>query len=106
MEMKHCCNQMEQKLTLECEQHENEFDCPDVLISYTPKFNEYGLIIHDGGSSSIVISYCPWCGFKLPESKRDLWFDVLEELGFDDPTEQEIPKEFLSSAWYKGSKYT
>ncbi|MGG1677776.1 DUF6980 family protein [Neobacillus sp. NRS-1170] len=21
------------------------------------------------------MSFCPWCGTKLPMSKRDLWFD-------------------------------
>ncbi|WP_412762571.1 DUF6980 family protein [Priestia aryabhattai] len=26
---------------------------------------EYGLIIHDGGSSIIGISFCLWCGKKL-----------------------------------------
>ncbi|WP_435367755.1 DUF6980 family protein [Metabacillus litoralis] len=25
----------------------------------------------------------PWCDSKLPESKRDLWFDTFEELGFN-----------------------
>ncbi|WP_390629399.1 DUF6980 family protein [Bacillus litorisediminis] len=27
--------------------------------------NDYSLIIHDGGSSSIGISFCPWCGTNL-----------------------------------------
>jgi hypothetical protein len=26
-------------------------------------------MVHDGGSSVIVISYCPWCGIKLPEQQ-------------------------------------
>lgn len=42
------------------------------------------------------------CGAKLPESKRDLWFDTLENLGFDDPIEQEIPEEFKTNKWYRG----
>jgi hypothetical protein len=53
-----------------CEAHKSPFDCPDNLIYYSSKFNEYGLIIHDGGSSFIVISFCPFCGTKLPDSKR------------------------------------
>ncbi|WMB71375.1 hypothetical protein RA178_13105 [Shewanella oncorhynchi] len=98
---KHCCQEMEEKLTFTCKVHRDEFECPDSIIRYTPKFDEYGLIIHDGGSSSILINYCPWCGVKLPESKRDLWFDTLEQLGFDSPTEQEIPSEFKGSLWYE-----
>ncbi len=87
---KHCCQEMEQRLTLGCNLHDSEYDCPDVLVSYLSKFDEYGLIIHDGGSNSISITYCPWCGTRLPESKRDLWFYTLEKSGFDDLTEQDI----------------
>ena len=50
-----------------CEQHPNRHDCPDCLIDYWPKSNTYGIMIHDGGESVIVISYCPWCGTKLSE---------------------------------------
>jgi hypothetical protein len=37
---------------------------------YFNKFDEYGIPIHDGGTSCIIIKYCPWCGKKLPKSKR------------------------------------
>ncbi|MER2010328.1 MAG: hypothetical protein ABS939_23085 [Psychrobacillus sp.] len=83
-----------------CEQHENPFDCPDNLIFYSSKFDEYGIIVHDGSTSFIEISFCPWCGTKLPMSKRDLWFDTLEKLGYDDPFEQDIPQDFNSNKWY------
>jgi hypothetical protein len=56
---------------------------PDVLIQYSPKFEEYGIIVHDGGESYVVFQFCPWCGTRLPESKRDLWFDTLQGLGLD-----------------------
>ncbi|KIL45088.1 DUF6980 family protein [Jeotgalibacillus soli] len=73
---------------------------PDNLIFYSSKFDEYGIIVHDGGTSFIEISYCPWCGTKLPMSKRDLWFDSLEKLSYDEPFEQDIPEEFKSDKWY------
>jgi hypothetical protein len=94
---------MEESLSLTCDIHQDVFSCPDVLINYLPKFNEYGLIVHDGGTSVIAINYCPWCGAALPESKRDEWFDSLEKLGFDNPANQEIPKEYDSDAWYKNT---
>ncbi|PWF64368.1 hypothetical protein CBX96_04235 [Shewanella sp. BC20] len=100
---KHCCRDMEDAITLDCDQHIDVLECPDVLVSYIPKFDEYGLIIHDGGSSSLEIRFCPWCGSKLPESKREAWFDRLEELGVDDPSEQNIPEEFESDAWYRNT---
>jgi hypothetical protein len=93
---------MTEALELHCTEHENRFECPDALVSYNEKFDEYGLIIHDGGAAVSPINYCPYCGEKLPESRRDLWFDTLERMGYDDPAEQEIPQEFHSGDWYRG----
>jgi hypothetical protein len=75
-------------------------NCPDALIIYSDKLREYGLLIHDGGSSSLAINFCPWCGAKLPDSLRERWFEELAALGFDDPWSQEIPAAFRSGAWY------
>ncbi|WP_413465548.1 DUF6980 family protein [Paenibacillus polymyxa] len=47
------------------------------------------------------MSFCPWCGSKLPNSKRDLWFDTL--VSYNDPAEQDIPEEFKSDKWYNTS---
>ena len=80
----HCCNPMREPLTRVCEQHvANRFHCPDALIDYAPKFDEYSLIVHDGGSSLVPIAFCPWCGAKLPESKRDRWFEEMRARGID-----------------------
>ena len=100
MTKKHCCEDMNTKVNYVCKQHKNPFECPDCIIIYDAKFDEYGMIIHDGGSSSIGMSFCPWCGKKMPMSKRDLWFETLEKLGYDDPFEQDIPKEYQSNKWY------
>ena len=98
---KHCCDDMTYQANFICDIHKDPFNCPDKLVYFHDKFDEYGLIIHDGGTSSVNFGYCPWCGTKLAESKRDLWFDTLENLGFDDPFEQEIPKKFNSDEWYR-----
>jgi hypothetical protein len=63
-------------------------------------FREYGLLVHDGGESIIVIEYCPWCGVRLPESLRDEWFDQLEGLGVD-PDCENVPEAFLIDAWWR-----
>ena len=94
---------MEKAIEFDCNQHKDEYECTDSLISYNPKFDEYGIIIHDGGTATLGISYCPWCGSELPKSKRDLWFDTVEALGFDDPSEQDIPKQFQGSDWYRNT---
>jgi hypothetical protein len=60
----YCCNDMMEKILYKCDVHLDPFDCPDNII-YKSKRNEYGIIIHGGGSSFIKINYCPWCGRKL-----------------------------------------
>lgn len=69
--MKYCCETMKQKIEYKCDVHPDPRDCPDNLISYYEKENLYGLIVHDGGSSSIRIKYCPWCGANI--SDIDPW---------------------------------
>lgn len=78
-----------------------DFDNVDKPIVYVKKFDEYGIKIMDGGSSSIKIEFCPWCGERLPESKRDEWFDELEKLGINDPWTEKVPDKYLTDEWYK-----
>lgn len=98
----HCCEEIE--ANTKPIYHEDGSSCPDQLLEYNKRFDEYGILIHDGGTSSLQIQYCPWCGAKLPESKRDLWFETLFRLGFDEPSEQPIPKSFQTDEWYRTSK--
>lgn len=95
--MEICCRSMKDNVNT----HEDGFDQPDTLIYYDEKFDEFGIIIHDGGMSYVDINFCPWCGQKLPESKRDRWFDELEQLGYDSPFDTDIPVEYKSNKWYK-----
>ncbi|WP_447761874.1 DUF6980 family protein [Sphingopyxis panaciterrae] len=62
----HCCEMMRSNVENSCDAHKDRFDCPDCLIHYSGDWDRYGLIIHDGGSSTITISYCPWCNTRLP----------------------------------------
>ena len=62
---KHCCEDMTYHVNFKCDIHENPFECADKIIIFDGKDNDYGLIIHDGGSSSIGIAFCPWCGSTL-----------------------------------------
>jgi hypothetical protein len=56
---------MTEKANFLCAEHANRSDCPDALVHFSPSSKSYGLIVHDGGSSSIEIHFCPWCGSKL-----------------------------------------
>jgi len=44
------------------------FDDPDVIIWQFESSGKYGIPIRDGGSSTVVIDYCPWCGVHLHEN--------------------------------------
>lgn len=97
---KYCCEEMDRNIMYRCDVHPDPYDCPDNLIAYHEVFDEFGIIIHDGAMSNLLINYCPWCGHKLPVSKRDKWFEELEKLGYDDPFDQNIPKEYLTDEWW------
>jgi hypothetical protein len=47
-----------------CDQHPDRSECPDSFIEHVR--GGYGLIVHNGTSSVIEISFCPWCGASLP----------------------------------------
>ncbi len=102
--VKHCCEDMRGQVEHVCDIHDSPFDCADHIIYYNNVFDEYGIIIHDGGSSYISISHCPFCGKRLPESKRERYFNILEnDLNYSDEAilDNEIPEEFKSDEWWK-----
>ena len=72
----------------------------ETAIEYVPKFREYGISVSDGGTSFILIQFCPWCGARLPASLRDEWFDALKKLGLSLFGEN-LPEQFLTDAWWK-----
>jgi hypothetical protein len=99
----HCCAAMDAALAIACPDHvEDPFACGDMVLCYSPLFDEYGLIVHDGGQSYILIERCPWCGAFLPEGRRDDWFDALEAMGIDSPFDPgaEVPERYRSHLWW------
>lgn len=99
-----CCAEMAASLEHQCEQHTDPFDCPDVALVYNEVLDEYGIPIRDGGMSYLLVSHCPWCGVRLPETARDRWFDAVEAAGLADADDDALPAEFLSAAWRSRGK--
>ena len=95
-----CCSMMEHNSTKVPLQSNKDMSCP-ALISYIPKFNEYGLI-NPNLHSHTVIYYCPWCGKSLiPWNLRDQWFEKLEDQGYTDLLFNEnIPESYKSEKWW------
>ena len=86
-----------------CDMMADSIDGEDKIIEYIPKFREYGIPIHDGGTSKIQIHFCPWCGKHLPASLRDTWFKEIRKLGIENPWDdaRRIPKKFRSDTWWR-----
>jgi hypothetical protein len=68
-------------------------------VSYFPKFDEYSITVLFT-RSSLLISFCPWCGTRLPRSRRYDWFDRLEVLGLE-PESADLPEPLKSDRWWK-----
>lgn len=61
--LSHCCQKMKDQVEHQCDKCSSSFECPDCFVSYSE--HGFGLIVHDGGTSSIKINYCPWCGTQI-----------------------------------------
>jgi hypothetical protein len=62
---KHCCLDMAYHLIEDSTSISESPINYDSVITHKTKSGDYGLPIHDGGSSYIKIKYCPWCAKKL-----------------------------------------
>ena len=89
--MEHCCPDMQYMV----EEENNS-------IIFVPQYREYGVPIRDGGSSYLLVKFCPWCGAKLPDSLRNEFFDILEKLGIDYPcSKNKLPEAMRSEKWWQ-----
>ena len=74
------------------------------VIDWVSQWDEYFIPITYDGYRATRICFCPWCGRKLGESKRELWFQKLYALGYDDPAERdwhELPAEYHADKWWR-----
>ena len=94
------CVHMAYHVIFRCEEHTELSECSKAIILYFEKFDEYCIGPRGGRGDLYQINYCPICGIKLPESKRDFYFERLEEMGLE-YCDDRIPNEYNSSEWYK-----
>ncbi|HZV68682.1 MAG TPA: hypothetical protein VFG10_04030 [Saprospiraceae bacterium] len=98
---KHCCLMMALQISQPNTMPDGKDD-HDIIMNYNEIFDEYGIPIYDGGTSVLQIMYCPWCGNKLPVSKRDQWFEKFGELAYEDDNSK-IPDQYRSDQWWRNS---
>lgn len=92
------CVHMAQFAGIQAATHAGATGFPGAPVHYDAVFDEYS-IAHNGDDTRQVINFCPWCGTILPESRRNAWFAQLRAMGFENPSEQDIPAAFTSAAW-------
>lgn len=66
-----CCDSLRAALQIECEAHDDPFDCPDSLIAYNEGLEQFALIVHDGERTVVLICFCPWCGSSLAKGTNE-----------------------------------
>lgn len=76
------------------------------IMSFRPHTKSYRLIL--GGTSLgmyQIITFCPWCGAKLPKSLGKEWCQLIkEEFGIEDIFKEEwdkLPQEFKTDEWWR-----
>jgi hypothetical protein len=84
----HCCDEMRLHLSQ-----------GKIALNYSQRFREYHIMDRDEGPAGQRLTFCPWCGRKLPESLRKQWFESIWALGLE-PDDEGIPVEYMSDAWW------
>ena len=94
----HCCAEMSEQANMAFPDAKSPLlGSPDKRIYWSPVFNEYGLICQPS-AEVLHIHHCPFCGFQLPVSRRDEWFETLEKGGWKTWGDL-IPSDLFSHDW-------
>ncbi len=68
-------------------------------VHYDDATREHGVVVPDGGSSFLVICYCPFCGQRLPESLADRRLFEIRKPGLD--FGDDLPPDLQSDDWWR-----
>lgn len=101
----YCCEAMRDAVSAFCDVHADPWTCNAGTLVYNEPLDEYGIVLKDRAPEYVLIRHCPFCGGRLPESRRDEWYDALEALGFEDILgleAHELPTDFVTDAWRRG----
>lgn len=88
----HCCDKMQFFL-----------EEKKVNINYFPQCREYSIGLKGGGGDQLL-TFCPWCGSKLPQSLENVFFCFLKKMNIENASSPELPEEFKTDAWWKNRK--
>ena len=102
-DFKFCCGRMAANVTLEVNLNRGQ------VITYDPTIRGYSVCVIKQKNAISPISYCPYCGKKLPSELEDTWVEVIRtEFGRDyfcesdgEWFENNLPEEFKTDEWWK-----
>jgi len=97
-----CCERMARAVTAFCDEHGDPWACNRATLVYNEPLDEYGILLRDRREEYVLIDNCPWCGARLPASRRDDWFDAVEAAGIEEPLSADaatLPPQFLTAEW-------
>src|SRR2546423_5787060 len=80
--IRHCCEDM--RVWVESE---------DDVVLHWPRSGRYLIPVLDGGSSGVVIRYCPWCAALLPDPEGQAGHRVIE---VDDEGDEVEPEWYVA----------
>jgi hypothetical protein len=90
------------------QENPNPHNTPEVLV-YKPEIRAYGYYLDREIPVIQFISYCPFCGAKLPEDlDEEYWDTIISEFGPEyyhthenyNPN-RSLPQEFQTDEWWK-----
>jgi hypothetical protein len=103
--MKICCAEL--RRTIESRRYPIGYNCKvrEYFIELLGYFEAFDEMILEKRAMNVIqlISFCPFCGKKLPDSLRDKWFEHLESQNSEDfdPWSEDIPEEYKDDTWWK-----
>ena len=93
------------KTSAPCKEMVENLADPTVPLGYNNVFDEYYLI-RSGGESWQLIYFCPFCGERLPQSRRDQFFDEIDRLGINYELGEDmnkLPTRYRTDEWWRDS---
>ena len=73
-----------------------EPETADRPVVYDSVFDEHRMV--GAAATSPPLSHCPWCDHAFGPSRRDAWFQRLDQLGLT--PDHDLPADLLSGDWW------
>lgn len=84
-----------------CNKFQRALEDPDTPLSYWPPARQVQVDVLDGGTSGILLRFCPFCGWEFPPPLGARRLAELGHLLGIDPFEDEVPPPYRTDEWWR-----